>query len=251
METLCVIPARLASTRLPRKLLRAIEGKPLLEYVYENAKKAKQVDQVLVACDHPEIKSCVESFGGEAVLTAAHHQSGTERIAEVAKQRPCEFVVNLQGDEPLMHPAVMDQVVVALKRDRSCQMSTACVPKESADEFLNPNVVKVVKDQNGWAIYFSRSPIPHDRQGRGSKFFKHLGIYGYRRDFLLRFPTLPASHLEECEKLEQLRVLENGYRIKVVETVHDSIGVDTEEDFKRVREKLVSGSRSQTEVPHA
>ena len=239
-ESVCVIPARLESTRFSRKLLQMIEGKPLLQYVYENAKKAKRIDRVIVACDHELLKKSVESFGGEAVLTGTHHTSGTERIAEVAKTLACRFIVNLQGDEPLMHSEVIDQVVAALERDSSCLMSTACLPKNDPEELQNPNVVKVTKDRNGWALYFSRSPIPHDRDGRAGSYFKHLGIYGYRRDFLLQFPMLDASPLEQREKLEQLRALENGIRIKVVETVHDSIGVDTEEDFKLVKEKLMS-----------
>ena len=243
MEAVCVIPARLESTRFPRKLLQTIEGKPLLQFVYENAKRAKRVEQVIIACDHELLKNCVESFGGEAVLTSTRHNSGTERIAEVAKNLNCEFIVNLQGDEPLMHSETIDQVIVALQRDISCVMSTACILKNDPEEFLNPNVVKVTKDQKGWALYFSRSPIPHDRDGRLTQYFKHLGIYGYRRDFLLHFPTLPPSVLEQREKLEQLRALEDGYRIKVVETVHDSIGVDTEADFKLVKEKLISSHR--------
>ena len=249
LETVCVIPARLESTRFPRKLLKTIEGKPLLQFVYENAKKAKRVERVIVACDHETIKERVQSFGGEAILTGAHHTSGTERIAEVARNLACEFIVNLQGDEPLMHSEVIDQVVTVLQRDASCVMSTACVPKNDPEEFLDPNVVKVTKDNNGWALYFSRSPIPHNRDGRTVRYFKHLGIYGYRRDFLLRFPMLAPSSLEHSEKLEQLRALENGYRIKVVETVHDSVGVDTEEDFKLVSERLASAHR--VGVPHA
>ncbi len=247
MEAVCVIPARLESTRLAKKLLKTIDDKPLLQFVYENAKKAKKIERVIVACDHESIKECVESFGGEAILTAAHHTSGTARIAEAAKQLSSEFIVNLQGDEPLMHPEVLDQVVTALQRDFSCVMSTACVPKTDSGELVNPNVVKVTKDQNGWALYFSRAPIPYHRDGGSAlspvRYFKHLGIYGYRRDFLLRFSTLLASSLEQTEKLEQLRVLENGYRIKVIETVHDSIGVDTEEDFQLVKERLSSSHR--------
>jgi len=242
-ETVCVIPARLESTRFPRKLLQTIEGKPLLQFVYENAKRAQRVERIIVACDHEAIKNCVESFGGEAVLTATHHTSGTERIAEVAKGLNSEFIINLQGDEPLMHPETVDQVVIALQRDISCMMSTACILKNDPEEFLNSNVVKVTKDQKGWALYFSRAPIPYDRDGRSTQYFKHLGIYGYRRDFLLQFPTLPSSNLEQREKLEQLRALDHGYKIKVVETVHDSIGVDTEEDFKLVKERLISSHR--------
>ena len=242
-EAVCVIPARLESTRFAKKLLRTIEDKPLLQYVYENAKKAKKIERVIVACDHESIKESVESFGGEAILTSPQHTSGTARIAEAAKKLSCEFIVNLQGDEPLMHSEVIDQVVTALQRDFSCVMSTACLSKTDPQELANPNVVKVAKDQNGWALYFSRAPIPYHRDGGPVRYFKHLGIYGYRRDFLLRFPTLLTSSLEQAEKLEQLRVLENGYRIKLVETVHDSIGVDTEEDFQLVKEHLISSHR--------
>jgi len=248
-ETLCVIPARLESTRFSRKLLQRIEGKPLLQYVYENAKQAKRVERVIVACDHELLKETVESFGGEAILTSPDHASGTERIAEVAKSLPCQFIVNLQGDEPLMPGEVIDQVVGALQRDLSCVMSTACIVKTDPDEFRNPNVVKLTKDRSGLALYFSRSPIPFDRDGKTTHFYKHLGIYGYRREFLLQFPALSASSLEQREKLEQLRVLENGYRIKVVETVHDSIGVDTEADFNLVK-KLLSSKR-RVGVSHA
>ncbi len=240
LETVCVIPARLESTRFPKKLLQRINGKPLLQYVYENAKQAKRVERVVVACDHESLKETVESFGGEAVLTSPNHASGTERIAEVAKLLSCQFVVNLQGDEPLMPGEVVDQVVSALQRDLSCVMSTACILKNDPEEFRNPNVVKVTKDKSGWALYFSRSPIPHDRDGKTNSFFKHLGIYGYKREFLLQFPALSSSSLEQREKLEQLRALENGYRIKVIETVHDSIGVDTEDDFNQVKELLTS-----------
>lgn len=247
-EAVCVIPARLESSRFPRKLLQTIEGKPLIQFVYENAKKAKRINRVMIACDSEAMKECVNSFGGEAILTGAYHTSGTERIAEVAKNLDSKLIVNLQGDEPLMHYEVVDQVVSALETDSSCMMSTACIQKNDPEEFSNPNVVKVTKDKNGWALYFSRSPIPHDRDQRSHLYFKHLGIYGYRRDFLLQFPKLPASSLEQREKLEQLRALENGYRIKVVETVHDSIGVDTEADFKLVKEQLIS---QRAGAPHA
>lgn len=238
LEVLCVIPARLESTRLPKKLLRTINGKPLIQFAYEHAKGAKSVGRVVVACDHEAIKSCVESFGGEAILTGMHHTSGTERIAEVAEKIPAEIIVNFQGDEPLMRPEVVDQIVGLLRDDPDCKMSSACIRKKDAAEFANPNVVKVTKDRAGYALYFSRSPIPHDREKRAVDYFKHLGIYGYRRRFLLQFVKWGPSLLEEREKLEQLRVLENGFRIKLVETVHDSIGVDTEEDLKLVRQKM-------------
>lgn len=249
LETVCVIPARLESKRFPRKLLQPIDGKPLLQYVYENAKQSKRAERVIVACDHELLKELVESFGGEAILTSPAHTSGTERIAEVAKSLSCQFIVNLQGDEPLMSGEVIDQVVGVLQRDSACVMSTACVVKSDPEEFRNPNVVKLTKDRSGMALYFSRSPIPYDRDGKTGNFYKHLGIYGYRREFLLQFSSLPTSSLEQHEKLEQLRVLENGYRIKVVETVHDSIGVDTEADFDEVK-KLLSSKR-RVGVSHA
>ena len=246
---MCVIPARLESTRLSRKLLKTIDGKPLIQWVYQNAKQAKQVSRVMIACDHELIKECVESFGGEAVLTASHHKSGTERIAEVASRLANDFIVNVQGDEPLMHPDVIDLVAAALKKDPACVMTTACVRQKDVTAFRSPNVVKLTKDKNGWALYFSRAPIPHDRDGAHGEFFKHLGIYGYRREFLLQFPSFPPSELEEREKFEQLCALECGYRIKAVETIHDSIGVDTEEDFELLRKQLMS--RERNGVSHA
>ncbi len=248
-EVLCVIPARLESTRLSRKLLRKIQGKTLLQLVYERVREARSIDRMMVACDHEELKNCVESFGGQAVLTAKHHQSGTERIAEVANRMTCDVVVNVQGDEPLMHPETIDLTVNILKRDSHCVMSTACIKKNDPEGYEDPNVVKMTKDKEGWALYFSRSPIPFDREKRSTEYLKHLGIYAYRRSFLLEFSSLSSSTLEQREKLEQLRVLENGFRIRVGETPHDSIGVDTESDLERVQEKLTLAS--QEELPHA
>lgn len=242
-KAICVIPARLESTRLEQKLLRPVGGRPILEWVYRNARKAKGIDRVIVACDHQKLKACVESFGGEAMLTGAHHKSGTERIAEVAERLKADIYVNVQGDEPLMHCETIEGVVEVLRRDVSCLMSTACIKKIDSGEYQNPNVVKVVKDKNGWALYFSRATIPFDRQEKSGEFYKHLGIYGYRRDFLIQIPKLKPSTLEEREKLEQLRVLENGFRIRIIETVHDSIGVDTQEDLEAVEKLLSSKNR--------
>lgn len=175
-------------------------------------------------------------------MTRRDHKSGTERIAEVASNLSCDIVVNLQGDEPLMDGEVVDQVVKLLRDDPACQMSTACIKKNNLEEFQNPNVVKLTKDANGWALYFSRSPIPYDRDQKRSDFFKHLGIYGYRREFLLKFSKLNESDLENRERLEQLKALENGFRIKVVETIHDSIGVDTAEDLHNVETLMTKSS---------
>ena len=244
MKSVCVIPARLESQRLPRKLIRKIDGKFLIQYVYENAKKAHKPAQVLVACDSPELKQVVESFGGEAVMTSAHHQSGTERLAEVAGSAHADVFVNLQADEPLLHASTIDDLISAMEVDRGCLMATACIRLRDEHEFQNPNVVKVVKNKKDEALYFSRAPIPHDRDKGPVDFFKHLGIYAYRRDFLLKIPGLPASDLERREKLEQLRVLDNGYSIKVLETAYDSIGVDTEEDLKKVEKIMHEQTRA-------
>lgn len=238
MNVMCVIPARLESVRLPKKLLRMVAGKPLFQYAYENAKKAKKPTRVLVACDHEELAHAVKSFGGEFMMTSREHQSGTERLTEVAAALPADVLINLQADEPLMHPSVMDDLISSMEVDDSCLMATACIRLREEHEFTNPNVVKVVKNQKGEALYFSRAPIPHDRDVRQTDFFKHLGVYAYRRDFLLQIPRLKASELEKREKLEQLRVLDSGYSIKVLETAYDSIGVDTEDDLRRVEKIL-------------
>jgi 3-deoxy-manno-octulosonate cytidylyltransferase (CMP-KDO synthetase) len=244
MKAVCVIPARLESTRLPRKLLRRIGGKYLIQFAYERAKQARKPERVVVACDHEELARAVESFGGEAVMTGREHQSGTERIAEVARSMKAEIFVNLQADEPLMHPSVVDDLIGVLEQERACQMATACVKLRDAGSYADPSVVKVVRDKSGNALYFSRSPIPRDREANpAADFLKHLGIYAYRRSFLLKLPGLAPSELERRERLEQLRVLENGHEIRVIETAHDSIGVDTEEDLKKVEELLKSSAR--------
>ncbi len=246
MNSICVIPARLESTRLSKKLLREIHGKSIIQYVYENAKKAKKPSRVLVACDHPELEQAVKKFGGEVMMTSTKHQSGTERLTEVAEKLKADLFINLQADEPLMDSSVVDDLIAAMEMSPESVMATACIRMDDEESFHNPNVVKVVKNYKDEALYFSRSPIPHDRdkQERPS-FFKHLGIYIYRRDFLLKIQSLKPSALEKCEKLEQLRVLDNGFSIKVLETAYDSIGVDVEEDFKRVEKILLEkqGSR--------
>ncbi len=242
MNAICVIPARLESTRLARKLLRVIHGKTIIRHVYENAKRAKKPSRVLVACDHHELMEAVKEFGGEAVLTSAKHQSGTERLSEIADQMKADVFVNVQADEPLMHPSTIDDLISAMEMSPDCQMATACIRMREEEDFGNPNVVKVVKNQKDEALYFSRAPIPHDRDRFQADYFKHLGIYAYTRDFLLKIQTLKPSVLEKREKLEQLRVLDNGFSIKVLETAYDSIGVDTEEDLKRVEQILRKGS---------
>ena len=241
MKCVAIIPARYASTRLPGKAIRpeikAATGKFLIEHVYERAVRARTISEVIVATDSREILDVVRGFGGRAEMTSEKHPSGTDRIAEVAARLSCDVVVNLQGDEPEIHPDVLDQTVELLGSDSQASMSTVANPIETEAELESPNAVKVVVDRSGYALYFSRYTIPYvrDKAGKPSlgdfRFLKHLGIYGYRREFLLHYAALPPSSLEKVERLEQLRALENGYRIKVGVTPHRSIGIDTPEDM--------------------
>lgn len=234
MKTLCVIPARYASTRLPGKPLALLAGKPMIQHVYEQAVKARGIQEVLVATDDERICAAVAAFGGQAVLTAATHPTGTDRLAEVARQRPdVDVIVNVQGDEPLIEPAVIEQLAAAFAERPQLQMATLCTPLEE-DEAAQPSVVKVVTDRQGYALYFSRSLIPYPRQAGVVPAYKHIGLYGYRRDFLLQYAAMEPTPLERAESLEQLRALENGHRILVLETPCASVGVDTPEDLRRV-----------------
>lgn len=235
MKVLCVIPARYASTRLPGKPLKDIAGKPMVVRVYERASKAKRVSETLVATDDQHIYDAVLAHGGKAQMTRADHPTGTDRLAEVAASRPdADLIVNVQGDEPLIDPGLIDQLAVCFEQDRELQMATVKTEISDAAEQKNPNNVKVVTDRDGYALYFSRSLLPYPRHD-GTPVYKHIGIYAYRRDFLLQYAKMPETPLEHAESLEQLRALENGYRIKVVETSSKFVGVDTEEDLKKVR----------------
>ena len=242
MKTVAIIPARYASSRLEGKPLLDIAGKPMIQRVYEAASQAQLIDRVIVATDDGRIADTVTRFGGEAELTAAHHASGTDRVAEVADRLPCDTVVNLQGDEPLMEPRLIDELIRALIDDPDVYMASAQSPIRLPAHVDNPNIVKVVSDYNGYALYFSRSPIPYrisrDQAAGGVLGFKHIGIYIYRKDFLMKLVKLEPSPLEKQERLEQLRVLENGYRIKLISTDYDSPGVDTPADLKQVRERI-------------
>ena len=234
MKVLCIIPARYASTRLPGKPLRDIAGKPMIVRVYERAIRAQRVHEVVVATDDERIRAAVEEHGGNAVMTRADHATGTDRLAEVAAQRPdCDLIINVQGDEPLIDPAVIDALVAPFEHDTALMMATAKTEITDAAEMENPNNVKVVADRTGNALYFSRARIPYARNA-GTKVYKHIGIYAYRRDFLLAYAKMAQTELECSESLEQLRALENGYRIRVVETDAVFIGVDTEEDLAAV-----------------
>ena len=243
-NVLAVIPARYASTRLPGKPLVPIGGRPMVQWVYEAVSRVEAVQRVVVATDDERVAEAVASFGGEAEMTSPAHPSGTDRVAEVVRRLGGELVVNLQGDEPLIDPHVVAQALAPLIDEPEVVMSTLCTRLRDPEQWHDPNVVKVVRAAGGDALYFSRAPIPHPRDGAAVEavpVYKHLGIYCYRAAFLARITELPPSPLEEVERLEQLRVLEAGYRIRVVETAHDTIGVDTPEDLERVR-ALVVGS---------
>ena len=246
LSAVVVIPARFHSTRLPGQALADVGGRPMIEHVYRRAVEAPGIDRVIVATDDERIRAVVEAFGGTAVMTSPHHRSGTERVAEVAETLTCDLVVNVQGDEPLLHPAMIGEAVAPFSTDPALQVSTLC-RRASPDEFRDPNVVKVVRDRQGDALYFSRAGVPFGR-GLPANFvpdasFKHIGMYVYRRAFLLTLAAWQPTPLEQAEALEQLRVLEHGYRIRVAETHHDSTGVDTEEDLERVRREVAGASR--------
>ncbi len=244
MRAAAVIPARYASTRFPGKPLALIAGKPMIQWVYERTGQAGLVDEVIVATDDERILLVVESFGGKAVLTSAEHSNGSERVAEVAAALSARVIINVQGDEPLIEPAMIDQALAPLLEDESILAGTLMSPIKKAEELINPNIVKVVTDNNGFALYFSRSPIPCQRDlwkeavVATENHYKHIGLYAYQREFLLRLCRLSPSLLEQAEQLEQLRILQNGYRIKVIETQYSCLGVDTPEDIKKIETLL-------------
>ncbi len=244
-----VIPARHASTRLPGKPLLEINGKPMIQHVYERAMRA-QVDRVLVATDDRRIRDVVVGFGGRAVMTDSRHASGSDRVAEAVREMDVDIVVNVQGDEPLLEPGLIDRTVAPLLRDTAIPMSTLAHPLVDAAEIDDPNVVKVVCDRDGFALYFFRATIPYDRNGvrkgddtGGTGLLRHVGLYGYRAFFLQQFTRLKPTGLEKLECLEQLRALEHGYAIRVVVAPGEVIGVDTPADLERVRALMAGGNR--------
>ena len=235
MKSICVIPARYSSTRLPGKPLKDICGRPMICRVYERASKAKSVAEVIVATDDERIFLAVEKNGGRAMMTRADHKTGTDRLAEVAEKfSDAEVIVNVQGDEPLIEPALIDELVAEFVADKNLQMATVATELTDAEEMKNPNNVKVVLDKKNYALYFSRSLIPYPRNAGKSKIFKHIGIYAYRRNFLLDYAKMEPTSLEQSESLEQLRALENGFKIRVIKSSCKFVGVDTEEDLKLV-----------------
>lgn len=246
MKIIGVIPARWASTRFEGKVLALINNKPMIQHVWERSRRSELLNDLIIACDDDRVAAAAGQFGAKAVLTSRNHASGTDRIAEVTGSVDGDIFVNIQGDEPLIDPAVIDALVAALVNDPSCSMGTVIKVLTSEKELKDPNVVKVVVDGAMNALYFSRSVIPYDRDGGDEViYYKHLGIYAYRRDFLLSYKNLPKSNLEKTEQLEQLRAMEFGYKIKTVVTNIETIGVDTPEDLARV-EKWLSREREDT-----
>jgi len=228
-----VIPARFASSRFPGKALASLAGKPVLQHVFERASQARYLHKIIIATDDQRIFDAARAFGAQVRMTRADHPSGTDRVAEVAESENASVIVNIQGDEPLLDPEAIDAAVLGLTSDPDVSMATLSKRIEDPAEVTDPNVVKVVSNLAGDAIYFSRSPIPYVREG-GAVHYKHIGLYVYRRDFLLAYSGLPVGPLEQAERLEQLRALENGHRIRVVETDYESFGVDTPQDLERV-----------------
>jgi len=242
MRAVGIIPARLASSRLPRKLLLAETGKPLLQYTWEAASQSRLLSDIIVATDSPEIVEVVQSFGGRCEMTREDHPSGTDRIAEVIRrfQHQAEIIVNIQGDEPDVNPDHLDQLVQLLAENPRSEMATLCTPITTREQWADNSCTKVVCNSHGAAMYFSRCPIPFYRDGdpeellaNNSPWRLHLGLYAYRRDFLLRLTELPQSRLEKLERLEQLRALEAGATIEVGEVKHPAAGIDTPDDYAR------------------
>ncbi len=251
-----IIPARYASTRFPGKPLALIQGLPMIQHVCRQVEGASSIERVIVATDDARIEAAVQGFGGEVMMTRPDHPTGTDRLAEVAARIDSELIVNVQGDEPLINPLMIDQAVAPLQQDQTIKMGTLAGPIEEVDDLFNPNVVKVVKDQQGLALYFSRAPIPWARdltpeqlakQLPQLKLFRHIGLYVYRREFLLQYPALPKTPLESLENLEQLRALEHGVKLHVAETEFDCHGVDTPADLERVLRLIAveNGKRKQ------
>jgi len=239
LNAIAIIPARLASTRLPRKILREIAGKSMLAHVYEAAKKSSLLREVIIATDSEEVLQVARSQGWRAEMTSSQHRSGTDRVHELAQRMSADIYVNVQGDEPLARPEHLEALLRPMQRPE-VTVSSIMTPCPSHD-IDNPNAVKVVTDKHGRALYFSRSTIPFNRDQRaGVQYFKHLGFYAYRKAALDRFCTMPESALEAAERLEQLRFLENGIDIYLEETPYNTVGVDTEEDLRRVEEMLRS-----------
>lgn len=246
MKTIVIIPARLNSSRLPNKVILDICGKPMIQHVYESAKKAKNISEVYIATDSEKVKLICEKFTSHIIMTSEKHESGTDRVAEAVADIDCENIINVQGDEPLISPELISRLADSLEL-KETNMSSAMHPIKTVLDLKSNNSVKVIVDNNLNALYFSRSIIPYNRDELDTllnqsktipsslKFFKHIGIYGYKKEFLKKYSLMRQTYLEKSEKLEQLRVLENGYKIKMIETDYEPIGVDVQEDLEKVR----------------
>lgn len=232
MEKVIIIPARYASQRLPGKPLLLLHGRPIIRWVYERAMASKLKDRVIIATDDERIKEVASSFGAEVVMTSTGCRSGTERVYEAAKDIKADIIVNLQGDEPFIEPELIDMLIKAISQE-GLAMATICTPIRDESDYNDPATVKVVLDRAGFALYFSRSPIPFLRGEKRPPLYKHIGIYAFSMEFLRQYPLLEKGVLEEAESLEQLRVIENGYRIRVLVADSDGVGIDTEEDLRR------------------
>jgi 3-deoxy-manno-octulosonate cytidylyltransferase (CMP-KDO synthetase) len=233
MSVVCVIPARLASSRFPRKVLAPIMGKPMIQHVWERAKQSQKIDRLIIACDHLLIFNAAQRFGAEVVLTSTHHSSGTDRIGEVVQNLDCKIIINLQADEPLINPHLLDQLARALLENPYPAVATAVTPILNKSDFINPHCVKVVTDSRGRALYFSRAPIPH-QTSKTVEAYKHLGIYAFQKSALMQFLSFAKSPLETLESLEQLRILQAGIAIQTILTYEPCFGVDTPEDLKQI-----------------
>jgi len=242
-----IIPARYDSTRFPGKPLATLHGKPIIQRVFEQVSASNLIDSAYVATDDRRISDAVSDFGGRVIMTSADHECGTDRIAEAARDIKCHIIINVQGDEPFIRPEMVDDTVRMLRDDSNASMSTLAVKIKNREEMVSPNVVKVVMDSDGYALYFSRSPVPYYRDcweslekitfdEKKSVMYKHIGIYGFRKEVLMKFTSMKKSWLEGVEKLEQLRALAAGMKIKVKETQYDTLGIDTIEDLRKAEE---------------
>ena len=242
-KVVVVIPARYASVRFPGKPLAEIAGKPMIQHVVERVREAERKPRIVVATEDARILEAAKAFGVEAILTRADHKTGTDRVAEVATHIQADIYINVQGDEPLIDPGTIDGVIEVMAEDEEIQLATPCAAITRQQDIMDPNVVKAVLDFDGNALYFSRAPIPWVRDTGAkvaARHTKHIGLYGYRRGALLEFPTLPPGELERVEQLEQLRWLENGFKIRVVESDYDAIAVDVPGDIEKVEKRLAS-----------
>jgi 3-deoxy-manno-octulosonate cytidylyltransferase (CMP-KDO synthetase) len=241
MDVIGVIPARYSSSRFEGKVLADILGKPMLQHVWEQAKQAFLLDDLIIACDDEKVAGVAGGFGAKVVLTAKEHTCGTDRITEVVNPLDVKIIINIQADEPLIHPMMIDSLAQVLLDDSSISMVTLMKRIEDSKQISDPHVVKVVVDKNNFALYFSRAPLPFKAENSEVKspvYYKHIGLYAYTKDFLFVYKNIPVSNLEKIERLEQLRVLEEGLRIKVIETKYETIGVDTPADLEKVKEYL-------------